>query len=94
MYFSQKTKLNAILKYQNGGLISDLMRKYQIKGSVTIYEWLRKLEQFGISGLNRPKVKTRLDYSFKRKVLNWHLKTKSSFLKTAKQFRIRTPAQI
>lgn len=94
MYFSQKIKLDAIIEYQNGVPISEVMRKYQIKGSATVYEWIRKLEQFGISGLNRPKVKTRIDYSFKLKVLNWRLETKSSLPETAKQFRIRTPAQV
>ena len=44
MYFSQKTKLDAILEYQHGVPISEVMRKYQIKGSATIYEWIRKLE--------------------------------------------------
>ncbi|MBM7545118.1 helix-turn-helix domain-containing protein [Periweissella beninensis] len=94
MYFSQQTKLNAILEYQSGVPISKVMAKYQIKGTATLYEWIRKMNQFGISGLSRPKVKTQIDYSFKLKVLNWRFETKSSFPETAKQFRIRTPTQI
>lgn len=43
---------------------------------------------------NWPKVNTRIDYSFKLKVLNWRFETKSSLPETAKQFRIRTPTQI
>ena len=42
MYFSQQTKLNAILEYQSGVPISKVMAKYQIKGTATLYEWIRK----------------------------------------------------
>ncbi|PKX64765.1 helix-turn-helix domain-containing protein [Lactiplantibacillus plantarum] len=48
-----------------------LVKKYDIKGSATIYQWLTQVEILGIQGLEHCRRNTFYDYSFKIKVIKW-----------------------
>uniref|UniRef100_UPI000AE4F1AA helix-turn-helix domain-containing protein n=1 Tax=Pediococcus inopinatus TaxID=114090 RepID=UPI000AE4F1AA len=69
--FSKENKINAVLELTSGLPQSIIMKKYGIKGSATLYEWKRRLEQFGVEGLSLNHKKTYFDYSFKMKVIKW-----------------------
>ncbi|AVK99415.1 transposase [Pediococcus inopinatus] len=92
--FSKENKINAVLELTSGLPQSIIMKKYGIKGSATLYEWKRRLEQFGVEGLSLNHKKTYFDYSFKMKVIKWRLDQNASLPITAKQFRIKHPAVI
>jgi transposase len=90
--FDVESKKNAILDYFKGVPTVQILRKYGIKGSATIYEWIRLFKLFGIEGLkNQNRIKTSYDYSFKIKVIKWRLENHASFPVAAKRFKIRAP---
>ncbi|TMT04463.1 transposase, partial [Apilactobacillus kunkeei] len=60
------------------------------KGSATLYEWIRKVEQFGIEYFSK-NTKTYYEYSFKIKVINWRLKNHESLTNAARHFGISAP---
>jgi transposase-like protein len=95
MRFSVQDKINAILDYKSGVGIMKVMRKYGIKGSATVYEWIRRLEQMGIEGLSDLRQdRTNYDYSYKIKVIKWRMKTGASLPITARHFQISHPSLI
>lgn len=92
--FSKETKIKAVFELIQGIPQSKIMRKYGIKGSATLYEWHRRLKQFGPESLAEKQYKTYYDYSFKIKVINWRLINKASYPATAKRFKIKHPSII
>ena len=49
--FSAKIKQQVLSGYLQGTLSLLLMKKYGIKGSAAIYQWLTRFEIFGVQGL-------------------------------------------
>ena len=49
--YSLDEKLAALNDFHSGISRSEIMKKYNIKGSATISEWIRRMDQFGIDGL-------------------------------------------
>ena len=93
--FSVEIKKNAILDYFGGLPMSRTMTKYGIKGSATVYEWIRRFKALGLEGLaDHSFTKTYYDYSFKMKVIRWRLEHNTSYPVTAKFFNIRHPSMI
>ncbi|TNK96613.1 transposase [Fructilactobacillus sanfranciscensis] len=92
--FTSEIKLAAIKDYNSGIPTNTILRKYGIKGTATLYEWIKRLEIFGESGLINNSTKTRYSYSFKIKVINWRLENNESYPNTSRYFKIRNPVTI
>ncbi|GEK63077.1 helix-turn-helix domain-containing protein [Lactiplantibacillus argentoratensis] len=86
--FSAKIKQQVLSEYLQETSPLLLMKKYDIKGSATIYQWLTQFEIFGIQGLENCRRKTFYDYSFKIKVIKWRQKHHASYPVTATHFRL------
>lgn len=92
--FSKEIKIKAVLDYLSGKSFTYVNRKYGIKGSATIYQWVHLFKEFGVEGLYTYPSKTFYDYSFKIKVITWRVNHRASYPVTAKRYRIRNPATI
>ncbi|MEN3239313.1 helix-turn-helix domain-containing protein [Fructilactobacillus sanfranciscensis] len=92
--YSLDEKLAALNDFHSGISRSEIMKKYNIKGSATISEWIRRMDQFGIDGLVYKHEKTKFDYSFKIRVIKWRLDNQSSYPNAARHFKIRNPTTI
>ncbi|WP_270758800.1 helix-turn-helix domain-containing protein [Lactiplantibacillus plantarum] len=92
--FSSKIKQQVLSEYLQGTSPLLLMKKYDIKGSATIYQWLAQFEIFGIQGLENCRRKTFYDYSFKIKVIKWRQKHHASYPVTATHFRLKQPMMV
>ncbi|WP_260203700.1 helix-turn-helix domain-containing protein [Lactiplantibacillus plantarum] len=92
--FSAKIKQQVLSKYlqENSSLL--LMKKYSIKGSATIYQWLTQFEIFGIQGLENCRRKTFYDYFFKIKVIKWRQEHHASYPVTTTHFRLKQPMMV
>ena len=78
--------MSQLLKYR---------KKFHIKGSATILNWVTNIKEFGICGIKDPsRSKTNYQYSFKIKVIKWRLEHKASLPVTTKKFHIRNPSII
>lgn len=89
--FSAKIKQQVLSKYLQGNSSLLLMKKYDIKGNATIYQWLTQFEIFGIQGLENCRRKTFYDYSFKIKVIKWRQEHHASYPVTVTHFRLKQP---
>ncbi|BEI48740.1 transposase [Lactiplantibacillus plantarum] len=87
--FSAKIKQQVLSKYlqENSPLLP--MKKYDIKGSATIYQWPTQFEILGIQGLENCHRKTFYEYSFKIKVIKWRQEHHASYPVTATHFRLK-----
>lgn len=92
--FSAKIKQQVLSEYLQGTSSLLLMKKYGIKGSATIYQWLTQFEIFGIQGLEHCRRKTFYDYSFKIKVIKWRQEHRASYPVTATHFRLKQPMMV
>lgn len=92
--YSLDKKLAAINDFHSGMSSTQVMKKYNIKGTATIFEWIRRIDQFGIDGLIYKHEKTKFSYSFKIKVLIWRLNNQASYPNAARHFKIRNPNTI
>lgn len=92
--FSVEIKKKVILEYLEGKPQSLLMKKYSIKGSATIYQWLNHFKMFGMQGLENNLEKTYYSYSFKMKVIQWRSAHRACFPVTAQHFRLKNPVTI
>ncbi|KRN26867.1 IS transposase [Lactobacillus selangorensis] len=92
--FSVEIKKKVILEYLEGKPAGLLMKKYGIKGSATIYQWLSHFKMFGIQGLENDLEKTYYDYSFKMEVIHWRSAHRASFPVAAQHFRLKNPVII
>ncbi|WP_369833186.1 helix-turn-helix domain-containing protein [Companilactobacillus pabuli] len=92
--FSKEIKIKVVLDYLSGKSYTSITRKYGIKGSATIYHWVRLFKEFGVEGLANNYSKTFYDYSFKIKVITWRVDHRASYPVTAKRYKIRNPTTI
>lgn len=93
--FSKDIQIEEVQMYLAGVPTGQIEKKFNIKGSATILNWVTNIEQFGIQGIkNINRTKTNYTYSFKLRVINWRLKHHASFPVTAKKFGILSPAII
>ncbi|WP_370447981.1 helix-turn-helix domain-containing protein [Lactobacillus sp. CBA3606] len=92
--FSAKIKQQVLREYLQGTSSLLLMKKYGIKGSATIYQWLTQFKIFGIQGLEHCCRKTFYDYSFKIKVIKWRQEYHASYPVTATHFRLKQPMMV
>lgn len=89
--FSKEIQLQAINMYLNGVPTGQIQKEFNIKGSGTLYTWLRHYKTDGESGLNKMnRRKTKYTDSFKIKVITWRLTHHVSYPITAKKFGIRS----
>ncbi|WP_413627183.1 helix-turn-helix domain-containing protein [Fructilactobacillus vespulae] len=89
--FSAKIKKQVLSEYLQGTSSLLLMKKYGIKGTATIYQWLNLFKIFGDQGLENCRRKTFYDYSFKIKVIKWRQEHHASYPATATHFRLKQP---
>jgi transposase-like protein len=92
--FSVEIKKTVLKEYFQGKPVGLLMKRYGIKGSATIYQWLDHFKMFGIQGLENNLGKTFYDYSYKMKVIRWRSEHRASFPVTAHHFKIKNPVVI
>lgn len=92
--FSYETKLAAIKDYYAGVRPVDIRKKYGIKSSNILYNWLRKVEKFGITAIKPSHSKTYYSLSFKMEVIKWRTTHEASYLEAANHFKIRCPELI
>ena len=93
--YSEKFKLMLVIEYQEGKLGYNLLaKKYGIKSSTPIKEWVKIYEKFGDEGLLRKKNKKAYPVQFKLDVLSFMKRTGSSVMETALQFGLTTPSMI
>lgn len=93
--FSKETKIQAILDYSSGVGQAEIMRKYGIKGSNTLYLWLESFKANGIEFLESySKGKTSYSYSFKIKVITWRVDHNASYPVTARKFGVSHPSTV
>ncbi|KJW11990.1 helix-turn-helix domain-containing protein [Levilactobacillus spicheri] len=92
--FTAKIKQQVLSEYLQGTSSRLLMRKYGIKGSATIHQWLTHFKLFGIQGLENHSKKTFYDYSFKIKVIKWRQEHRASYPTTAAHFKLKHPMMI
>lgn len=93
--FSKEIKIAAVSAYLSGMPQSQIRRKYHIKGSATLYNWVHLIQTLGLEGVkNQQRHKTNYSYTFIIKVISWRLEKQASLPMTAKRFHIRHPAQI
>ncbi|GAA6113811.1 transposase [Apilactobacillus apinorum] len=91
--FSREIKLAAIKDYYNGLGFTKITKKYGIKGSATLYEWIRKFDQFGPKYFSK-NTKTYYEYSFKIKVINWRLRNHESLTNASRHFKLSSPCVV
>jgi transposase len=93
--YSEKFKLMLVIEYQEGALGYNLLaKKYGMKSSTSIKEWVKIYEKFGAKGLLRKKNKEAYPVQFKLDVLRFMKRTGSSVMDTALQFGLTTPSII
>ncbi|WP_337692576.1 hypothetical protein, partial [Companilactobacillus halodurans] len=93
--FSKDIKLACITDVNNGLPIVQAMKKYDIRGTATIYQWMYAYQRFGVDGLIPFRNgRTIHDYSFKIMVITWRIDNSESYPSTAKHFDIKAPATI
>ena len=93
--FSKEVQIEAVTMYLQGIPPYKIRKKFGIKGTDTIRNWVTNIKELGVYGLNNAsQSKTNYQYSFKIKVIKWRLEHKASLPVTAKKFHIRTPATI
>lgn len=94
--FSYKIKLTAVRQWLSGSSVSAIMRQYGIKGSATLYEWVRLFNSEGVDGLQSHfrSPRTYYPYSFKIEVIRWRLTNHASLPITAKHFNLRAPVMV
>ena len=91
----KEIKIAAVSAYLSGMPQSQIRRKYHIKGSATLYNWVHLIQTLGLEGVkNQQRHKTNYSYTFIIKVISWRLEKQASLPMTAKRFHIRHPAQI
>lgn len=91
--FPYEVKMAAIKQWLGGVSISSIMSQYGIRGSATLYEWVRLFNFSGAKALqgNLKSPRTYHPYSFKIEVIKWRLTNHASLTATAKHFNLRTP---
>ncbi|WP_288571867.1 helix-turn-helix domain-containing protein [uncultured Weissella sp.] len=68
--FSKEVQLEVVEMYLKGFPTSKIKKKFHIKGSATILNWVTNIKEFGICGIKDPsRSKTNYQYSFKIKVI-------------------------
>ncbi|UQS85907.1 IS3 family transposase (plasmid) [Nicoliella spurrieriana] len=92
--YSSALKLKVVLEYLSGIGSTTLNRKYDIKGSATIYSWVTAYKNFGKSGLIAKHFDQEYSYMYKLKVLKWMHLYQKSYPETALHFNIASPSSI
>ncbi|KRK79076.1 helix-turn-helix domain-containing protein [Companilactobacillus nodensis] len=93
--FSKDVKLKAINDLNAGIKVKQVMDKYGIKGTATLYQWKYAHDKFGDDGLIPFRNgRTIHDYSFKIKVIRWRIDNIKSYPDAAKHFDITAPATV
>ena len=92
--FSAEIKKQVLSDYLQGTSSQTLMKRYGIKGSATIRQWLTHFKLFGIQGLEYHSKKTFYDYSFKIKVIRWRQEHRASYPVTAAHFKLKQPMMV
>ncbi|WP_258087849.1 SLC13 family permease, partial [Weissella fangxianensis] len=88
--FSKEVQIEAVTMYLQGIPPYKIRKKFGIKGTDTIRNWVTNIKELGIYGVNNAsRSKTNYQYSFKIKVIKWRLDHKASLPVTAKKFHIR-----
>ena len=90
--FSKEIQIAAVEEFLSGVSQSIIRRKYRIKGSATLYNWVECIKNQGsVAVKDMKRSKTNYQYPFKIKVIRWRIENKASFPITAKKFQIRNP---
>jgi len=93
--FSKEIQIAAVMDYLSGVPQSIIRRKYQIKGSATLYNWVDSIKYQGLAGVkDSNRSKTIYSYSFKIKVIRWRLEHHASLPAAATKFRLRNPSLV
>ena len=92
--YSIELKKKVIKEYQKTEVtLEELARKYKIKSSKSIREWIRKYELYGVNGIESPKSKE-YPLELKRNVIKYALTEDLNFRELADKFKIRNPKTV
>ena len=83
-----------ILKYLSGTVSTTLNHKYNIHGSATLMNWVKRYQAYGSKGVIVSHTKAVYSYKYKLKVLNWMKSNHKSYPDTALHFNILSPSTI
>lgn len=92
--YNIELKKKVIKEYEETEIsLNELARKYGIKSSKSIREWIRKHKLYGINGIESPKAK---EYSLelKQNVIEYALTEDLNFRELADKFEIRDPKTV